>query len=404
MRKIIMSVAALMFFINVAKAQTDSTASGKFKIDQVDFVSSYYHQNGNNSAVTGGVGSEKLDDFGNSIDLQMSKYDKNLNKHLLNFELGVDVYSSASSDKIDPSTISSASSGDKRIYPSASYLFENTKRKYSLGGGLSFSKEFDYTSVGGNLVYSKATKDGNREFTAKASVFLDTWKIILPIELRNTNNNNFKYKQEESAPRNSYNLALGLTQVINKELHVSLLADIGYQTGQLGTAYQRVYFDNTTENSATPKVYSEKLPDHRFKLPVGLRANYFLTDRIILRSFYRYYTDSWKLTAHTAELEVPYKITPFISVAPYYRFYSQNGVDYFKPKGEHMLSDNEEYYTSDYDLSKFTSNMVGANFRIMSTQGLLGIKVLNTLELRYGYYSRSNGLKSHLVTLAFKFK
>jgi len=404
MRKIIMSVAALMFFINVAKAQTDSTASGKFKIDQVDFVSSYYHQNGNNSAVTGGVGSEKLNDFGNSIDMQMSKYDKNLNKHLLNFELGVDVYSSASSDKIDPSTISSASSGDKRIYPSASYLFENTKRKYSLGGGLSFSKEFDYTSVGGNLVYSKATKDGNREFTAKASVFLDTWKIILPIELRNTNNNNFKYKQEESAPRNSYNLALGLTQVINKELQVSLLADIGYQTGQLGTAYQRVYFDNTTENSATPKVYSEKLPDHRFKLPVGLRANYFLTDRIILRSFYRYYTDSWKLTAHTAELEVPYKITPFISVAPYYRFYSQNGVDYFKPKGEHMLSDNEEYYTSDYDLSKFTSNMVGANFRIMSTQGLLGIKVLNTLELRYGYYSRSNGLKSHLVTLAFKFK
>jgi hypothetical protein len=404
MRKIIMSVAAFMFFINVVKAQTDSTASGKFKIDQVDFVSSYYHQNGNNSAVTGGVGSEKLDDFGNSIDLQMSKYDKNLNKHLLNFELGVDVYSSASSDKIDPSTISSASSGDKRIYPSASYLFENTKRKYSLGGGLSFSKEFDYTSVGGNLVYSKATKDGNREFTAKASVFLDTWKIILPIELRNTNNNNFKYKQEESAPRNSYNLALGLTQVINKELQVSLLADIGYQTGQLGTAYQRVYFDNTTENSATPKVYSEKLPDHRFKLPVGLRANYFLTDRIILRSFYRYYTDSWKLTAHTAELEVPYKITPFISVAPYYRFYSQNGVDYFKPKGEHMLSDNEEYYTSDYDLSKFTSNMVGANFRIMSTQGLLGIKVLNTLELRYGYYSRSNGLKSHLVTLAFKFK
>jgi len=404
MRKIIMSVAAFMFFINVAKAQTDSTASGKFKIDQVDFVSSYYHQNGNNSAVTGGVGSEKLNDFGNSIDMQMSKYDKNLNKHLLNFELGVDVYSSASSDKIDPSTISSASSGDKRIYPSASYLFENTKRKYSLGGGLSFSKEFDYTSVGGNLVYSKATKDGNREFTAKASVFLDTWKIILPIELRNTNNNNFKYKQEESAPRNSYNLALGLTQVINKELQVSLLADIGYQTGQLGTAYQRVYFDNTTENSATPKVYSEKLPDHRFKLPVGLRANYFLTDRIILRSFYRYYTDSWKLTAHTAELEVPYKITPFISVAPYYRFYSQNGVDYFKPKGEHMLSDNEEYYTSDYDLSKFTSNMVGANFRIMSTQGLLGIKVLNTLELRYGYYSRSNGLKSHLVTLAFKFK
>lgn len=404
MKKVILSVAAFMFFMNVAKAQTDSTASRKLKIDEVDFVTSYYHQDGDHSAVTGGVGNERLNDFGTSIDLQLSRYDKQLNKHHFNFELGIDVYSSASSDKIDPKTISSASSGDVRVYPSASYLFENTKRKYSLGGGLSFSNEFDYTSVGGNLVYSKATQDGNREFSAKASVFLDTWKILLPYELRGKANNGFKYKQGDSAPRNSYNLALGVTQVVNKELQVSLLADIGYQTGQLGTAYQRVYFDHTTENSATPTVYSEKLPDHRFKLPIGVRANYFLTDRIILRSFYRYYTDSWKLTAHTAELEVPYKITPFVSIAPYYRFYTQNGVDYFKAKGEHLSADKEDYYTSDYDLSKFTSNMFGANFRVMSAKGILGIKSLNTLELRYGYYDRNDGLKSHLVTVALKFK
>jgi hypothetical protein len=403
MKKVILSVAAFMFFMNVAKAQTDSTASRKLKIDEVDFVTSYYHQDGNHSAVTGGVGTERLNDFGTSIDLQLSKFDKKLNKHHFNFELGIDVYSSASSDKIDPKTISSASSGDVRVYPSASYLFENTKRKYSLGGGLSFSQEYDYTSIGGNLVYSKATKDGNREFSAKASVFLDTWKIILPVELRNRDdNNNFKYKDGDGAPRNSYNLALGLTQVVNKELQVSLLADIGYQTGQLGTAYQRVYFGD--HPNANIPFYSEKLPDHRFKLPIGLRANYFLTDRIILRSFYRYYTDSWKLTAHTAELEVPYKITPFVSIAPYYRFYSQNGVDYFKAKGEHMLADKEDYYTSDYDLSKFTSNMFGANFRVMSAKGILGIKSLNTLELRYGYYNRNDGLKSHLVTVALKFK
>ncbi len=402
MKKIIMSVATFLFFMNVAKAQSGSTDSGKLKIDEVNFVTSYYHQDGNNSAVTGGVGNERLNDSGNSIDLQLSKSDKNFNKHILNFELGVDVYSSASSDKIDPNTISSASSGDVRVYPSANYLFENTKRNYSLGGGLSFSKEFDYTSFGGNVLYSKATKDGNREFSAKASVFLDTWKIILPVELRGQDNNNFKYKQGESAPRNSYNLALGVTQVINKGLQVSLLADIGYQSGQLGTAYQRVYFGDHPDSQHP--FYSEKLPDHRFKLPIGVRANYFLSDRIILRTFYRYYADSWKLRAHTAELEIPYKITPFVSIAPYYRFYSQNGVDYFKPKGEHLLSDHEDYYTSDYDLSKFTSNMFGANFRILSAKGLLGIKSLNTLELRYGYYSRSNGLKSHLVTMALKFK
>jgi len=382
--------------LNASKAQTDSTKYRKLKVDEVNFITSYYHQNGQNSAVTGGIGSERLDDSGNAIDIQLSKFDRKNNKHTFGFELGVDVYSSASSDKIDPSTISSASSGDVRISPSASYLFENTKRNFTLGGGLSFSKEFDYTSVGTNVLFSKASKDKNTEFSAKASVFLDTWKVILPIELR-PYSPNFKYRQEQSAPRNSYNLALGLSQVINPRLQMSILTDIGFQKGLLGTAYQRVYF---ADNGNKP--YSEKLPDNRFKLPIGLRANYFLGDRFILRGFYRYYTDSWKLTAHTAELEVPYKITPFMSIAPFYRFYSQSGIEYFKPYKEHVLSDT--YYTSDYDLSKFTSNLVGLNFRMTSADGILGIKALNTLELRYSYYKRSTSLTSHLITLALKFK
>ncbi len=398
MKKIVITVAALVMCLNVAKAQNDSTSNRKLKIDEVNFITSYYHQDGNNSAVTGGIGSEKLDDFGNSIDLQLSRFDKKNNKHTFGVELGIDVYSSASSDKIDPTTISSASSKDVRISPSLNYLKENAKNNTALGGGVSFSQEFDYTSIGANVLFAKATKDKNREFSAKASVFLDTWSVILPVELRNIETN-FKYKQGDNAPRNSYNLALGLSQVVNQRLQVSILTDIGYQTGLLGTAYQRVYFGDNGNNA-----YSEKLPDNRFKLPVGLRANYFLGDKFILRSFYRFYTDNWNLTAHTAELEIPYKITPFVSVAPFYRFYSQSGVDYFKPYKEHLLSDNSEFYTSDYDLSKFTSHLFGLNFRMVSANGLMGVKKLNVVELRYSYYNRSTDLTSHLITLALKFK
>ena len=398
MKKIVITVAALVMCLNVAKAQSDSTSNRKLKIDEVNFITSYYHQDGNNSAVTGGIGSEKLDDFGNSIDLQLSRFDKKNNKHTFGVELGIDVYSSASSDKIDPTTISSASSKDVRISPSLNYLKENAKNNTALGGGVSFSQEFDYISIGANVLFAKATKDKNREFSAKASVFLDTWSVILPVELRNIETD-FKYKQGDNAPRNSYNLALGLSQVVNQRLQVSILTDIGYQTGLLGTAYQRVYFGDNGNNA-----YSEKLPDNRFKLPVGLRANYFLGDKFILRSFYRFYTDSWNLTAHTAELEILYKITPFVSVAPFYRFYSQSGVDYFKPYKEHLLSDNSEFYTSDYDLSKFTSHLFGLNFRMVSANGLMGVKKLNVVELRYSYYNRSTDLTSHLITLALKFK
>jgi hypothetical protein len=188
MKKIVITVASFLFFMNVAKAQVDTTKYRKLKVDEVNFVTSYYHQNGDHSAVTGGEGTEKLTDFGNSIDLQLSKLDKHLNKHTFRFELGVDTYSSASSDNIDkvkasvltsPSSsgyaLSSASSGDIRVSPVASYLFENTKKKYALGGGLSFSQEFDYTSFGGNILFSKTLNNGNTELSAKASVFLDTF-------------------------------------------------------------------------------------------------------------------------------------------------------------------------------------------------------------------------------------
>jgi hypothetical protein len=104
-----------------AVADTSNYQSRKLKIEEVNFVSSYYSQDGNNSAVTGGIGTEKLTDIANTFDLQLSKINKYGNKNTFAFELGIDHYTSASSDKIDPNTISSASSADTRIYPSLNW-------------------------------------------------------------------------------------------------------------------------------------------------------------------------------------------------------------------------------------------------------------------------------------------
>ena len=61
-----------------ASAANDSTnyQSRKLHVDEVNIVSAYYHQDGNNSAVTGGIGTEKLSDIANTFDLQISKFDK----------------------------------------------------------------------------------------------------------------------------------------------------------------------------------------------------------------------------------------------------------------------------------------------------------------------------------------
>src|SRR5205809_1145736 len=81
-----LTLAAIGMYVSILSAFSQngpdtSFKPRKLKFEEANFVSSYYHQDGNNSAVTGGTGSEKLTDFSNSIDLTISGYDKKYRKH-----------------------------------------------------------------------------------------------------------------------------------------------------------------------------------------------------------------------------------------------------------------------------------------------------------------------------------
>ena len=51
--------------------------------------------------MTGGIGTEKLTDVANSLDIKLLFQKDPLKIHTLDLEVGLDHYSSASSDKID---------------------------------------------------------------------------------------------------------------------------------------------------------------------------------------------------------------------------------------------------------------------------------------------------------------
>ena len=183
--------------------------------------------------------------------------------------------------------------------------------------------------------------------------------------------------------------------MVNQRLQFSLLADAVSQKGLLATSYQRVYFKDNSENY-------EQLPGSRFKIPVAVKASYFLGDRFIIRTSYRYYSDNWGVTAHTADLEVPVKITPFFSVSPFYRYYTQTAADYFAPYKQHNI--NDHFFTSDYDLSKFSSQFFGTGIRTTPEKGVFGISHWSMAELRYGHFTRNTGLNSNIVSLNARFK
>jgi len=398
MKKICLSVVGMYLSLLSALSQTTPNTDSsykrrKLKFEEANIVSSYYKQDGNHAAVTGGIGSQALTDLSNSIDVKLTRYDKFNRKHSYSLEVGIDHYTSASSDKIDPKTLSSASHADTRIYPSFNWTMENEKKGTTIGAGLYASTEFDYKSFGGNINFSRKTKDRNGEFSARLQAYLDQVSLIYPAELR-TGVNQGEHDYATTA-RNSFSGTLSWSQVINKNLQLMLEGEVVYQSGYLGLPFNRVYFNDNS-------VHVEKLPSSRLKVPVSLRANYFLGDRYIIRAWYRYYKDDWNIQSNTLQLETSVKITPFLSVTPFYRFYQQTAAEYFAPYEMHTDADN--YYTSNYDLSKFNSSFYGIGFRMAPPKGVFNIQHVNALEIRYGHYQKNINMNANIISLHLKFK
>ncbi|MBS1522398.1 MAG: DUF3570 domain-containing protein [Bacteroidetes bacterium] len=373
-------------------------------IDEINLVSSYYWQNGDHSPVTGGIGTEKVTDISNGIDLKMVWGDPQVKQNSLTVGLGIDHHTSASAAYVNVSGASKT--GGSRIYPSLDWTTENVKKGSSFGIGAYYSGEYNYKSLGADIHFSQKTADKNGEFTAKFQGYFDQVKMIYPSEFipksTTTIITSASGTTEEghranipSSPRNTYSASFGYSQIINSRMQVMFLVDGVAQNGYLGLPFHRVYFN-------TGKDTIEHLPSNRFKLPVGVRLNYFLGDNIILRSYYRYYMDSWGVKSNTAGLETAIKITPFFSISPFYRYYDQTAAKYFAPYETHSPTD--QYFTSNYEYAQFHANFYGVGFRVAPPKGVFGWQNLHDLELRYGHYSQTTDLVSDVVSLSLSFK
>ena len=401
MKKICLTVVGMYFILLHAFSQVtkDSTAfkPRKLKLDEVNLVSSYYTQNGDHSSIRGGIGSEKVTDLANGLELKWVGWDARQRKNTLTAGIGIDHHTAASQAYISKTGASRRTDG-LRLYPSLDWTRENERKGTSFSLGAYYSNEFNYQSIGLSAGATKKTKN-NGEFGLKLSGYFDQVKLIFPSEFEpagpyGTGGRDREHPDYGSSPRQTYTASFSFTQVINTRLQAAFLLDLVEQHGYLGLPFHRVFFTDGADSV-------EKLPSNRFKLPIGLRLNYFLGDRVILRGYYRYYTDSWGIQAHTASLEVPVKVTPFFSITPFYRFYTQTAAKYFAPYEGHLQSDT--YYTSNYALSKFSSNFFGAGFRIAPPKGIFGTH-LSSMEVRYGHYTQTTDLISDVISLNLQFR
>ncbi|TGE24541.1 DUF3570 domain-containing protein [Hymenobacter aquaticus] len=376
---------------------TTEAARGAAGEAELNILMSYYQQDGTHGAVEGGRGTEHLTDLTPTIILNVPLDTVSR----LSANLGMDVYASASTDRIDQ-VLSSPSSQDTRFHADFGYTRQLADRRTIVGLGAGFSTEYDYRSFNVAASWAKASRDGNRELSLAGQVFFDQATIIRPAELRVNGS-----REDGTSPRQSYNLSAVLSQVLTQRLQISVSTELVYQKGLLSTPFHRVYFQGSTGALGEAKV--EALPGSRFKYPVGLRLSYYASDLLLVRGFYRFYNDDFGIQAHTLEVETPVKLTPFFVLYPFYRYHTQTAANYFAPYLQHRPS--EQYYTSDYDLSGFSANKVGLGLRYSPVYGIGRFKTpfkgriaqFKALDLRYAYYRRSTDLTANIFSADFSF-
>ncbi|WNJ19664.1 DUF3570 domain-containing protein [Pontibacter sp. G13] len=360
----------------------------------VDFLFNYYEQEGVHSAVTGGIGSEELTDFASQVHV-FAPLDS---FQALQVQASLNHYTSASTDRID-SYVSSASRRDSRTSLVMGYQQKDrsTPLTWGVRGGMGIESDYFSSSLGGTVDWSPV--NGSRSWTLDAQAYWDRWIVIYPEELRELG-----LVSVPTDKRRSYSLSFTLNQIINPRLQASITGAWVLQQGLLSTPFHRVY---RTPSDSLPTI--ERLPTSRFKFPIGIRANYFAWDFLVLRGYYRLYLDTFDLLAHSMELETPIKLGNAFTIAPFVRYHIQQGSKFFAPYQEHDPS--SAYYTSDYDLSGFSSTKWGAQITIAPAFGLMRFRssprkmgMFRSLDLRGSRYDRSDGLNAWTLSLGMNWQ
>jgi hypothetical protein len=408
-------------------AQDNTKEYKKRVLDQteVKLLSSYYAQDGENAAVTGGRGTEELTDVAPGITVSVPLNDDDV----LTIDASVSAYTSASSSNINPFDGSQpadpfvastgASSQDVWFGFSGNYSHSSDDRNTIISGNASFAVEYDYVSAGFGGSITKLFNEKNTEVQLKANVFIDTWNPIYPIEFREGFNiNNYSYSgttnyapdftKFENLGRNSYSIGTSFSQVLSKKIQTIFLADLILQDGLLSTPHQRVYFSDIPETLVENFSLGndiERLPDSRFKMALANRSSFYINQNFILRSYYRFYSDDWGITSHTMEITLPIKLFGnALTLYPSYRFYNQTAADYFYAYKEALSTD--AFYTSDYDLAKYSAHQYSMGFKYYDPYNKfsLGGFGLKSISLDVGQYSRTTqNFDAFFASIGFNF-
>lgn len=314
-------------------------------------------------------GSERAEIFEPQVELTATQGDRI--KHRI--WIPIDVVTNASADAIDVMSSASRHVEAGTLDWAATYK-ANPVTDVTLLTGLHLENPF--RSWHGGLSGSRSLADGATVISAGVLEVFD-WFDRFDIH-------GVRFGRTD---RSSTTASLGVTQILTPTTVVNVNYGITVQRGELGNTWNSVPL-STFERGP------EILPGERVRNALVGRAAQYLPWNGALHLYYRFYVDDWGLRAHSAEVELWQRFSPWVYAAALYRFHRQSGVDFFTT----LAPNDGSLRTADSDLAPFDAQTIGAKVAIdvpMHTE----IRALH-FEVGYDRYFRTNDLQINVVTCA----
>jgi hypothetical protein len=150
------------------------------------------------------------------------------------------------------------------------------------------------------------------------------------------------------------NYRVGLTQVLTRDLLLSLNLETVTEEGYLQNPYRVMRYVNPV---GTYTYAPEVFPHTRTSTALGARLKYYLPWRAAIEGQYRFYSDTWNIRAQTLGVEFTQPLPRGWTVYGSYRFYKQDSADFFSDLFPYENAQN--FMARDKETSALTNHTLG---------------------------------------------
>ncbi len=231
--------------------------------------------------------------------------------------------------------------------------YKETRKQYSLGA--------DY--VRGKTIYSLNyinSKENDYEAnTGSVSISQDMFGDLTTVTLGYQRGWNVVGKRGDPtfAPRmDSRDYSIGLSQIVTKNLLLGASYEAITDEGFLNNPYRSVRYVDPTSGTGF-SFEAERYPRTHTSNAAAVRARYHLPWRAAAYAEYRFYTDTWKVHAHTAQVgyTFPYRDAWMFDAS--LRYYTQTQAEFYSDLFPRQNFAN--FLARDKELSAFDSESLG---------------------------------------------